>query len=75
MPKKIIGLDKKMKDDKALQDKVNSLKLLTIRNYAEKRGCVVSYIHKLIQENRVTRIKVDGVSFIEDKPEFDFEYR
>lgn len=39
--------------------------LQTIKNYADKHGVTTSYIYKLIKENKLYAVEIDGVKFID----------
>ena len=41
--------------------------LQTIKNYANKRGVTTSYIYKLIKEQKLETVEIDGVKFIDTK--------
>lgn len=43
--------------------KLNKLK--TIKNYADSEGVTTSYIYKLIKENKMESMSIDGVQFID----------
>lgn len=45
--------------------KVETAHLMTIKNYAADKGITASYIYKLIKENKMTCLMIDGVQFIE----------
>jgi hypothetical protein len=39
--------------------------LITVKNYAKDNDVSTSYIYKLIRENRMETVLIDGVHFIE----------
>lgn len=41
--------------------------LQTIKNYAGAQGVTPSYIYKLVKENKMTTVTIDGVQFIDTK--------
>lgn len=45
--------------------KINTENLVTIKNYSERQGVTSSYIYKLIKNNRITPVIIDGVKFID----------
>lgn len=45
--------------------KVETDKLMTIKNYAAKEGVTTSYIYKLIKEGKMSSFSIDGIQFIE----------
>ena len=45
--------------------KINTENLVTIRNYSERQGVTTSYIYKLIKDNKINPIYIDGVKFID----------
>ncbi len=45
--------------------KVEISNLMTIKNYAMKEGVTPSYIYKLIKENKMDSLIIDGIQFIE----------
>lgn len=47
--------------------KVDTSDLKTIKNYAVKHGITASYIYKLVKENRMQAVTIDGVQFIDTK--------
>ena len=46
-------------------NKVDILNLKNIKNYALKEGVTTSYIYKLIRENKLSAVDIDGVKFID----------
>lgn len=40
-------------------------KLKTIKNYAKEEGVTPSYIYKLIKEDKMEPVMIDGVQFID----------
>jgi len=45
--------------------KIDIEKLTTIKNYASKLNFTPAYIYKLIRENKIQAIVIDGVFFID----------
>jgi hypothetical protein len=45
--------------------KVDTNNLQTIKNYATERMVTPSYIYKLIKENKMQAVVIDGVQFID----------
>ncbi len=45
----------------------NSLTLLTVKNYAVREGVTASYIYKLVKENKMRVVTIDGVQFVDSK--------
>jgi hypothetical protein len=39
-------------------------KLKTIANYAAAQGVTTSYIYKLVKEQKIVTVEIDGVKFI-----------
>ncbi|MES2428612.1 MAG: hypothetical protein V4560_16640 [Bacteroidota bacterium] len=48
-------------------NKVDILNLKSIKNYALKVSVTTSYIYKLIRENKLSSVDIDGVKFIDIK--------
>ena len=46
-------------------DKVNIDKLQTVKNFAVSEGVTASYIYKLVRENKMELIEIDGVKFVQ----------
>lgn len=49
--------------------KIELENLLTINNYSKRQGVTTSYIYKLIKQNKITPVIINGVKFI-DKNKF-----
>jgi hypothetical protein len=47
--------------------KVEINNLHTVKNYAGKHNFSTSYIYKLIRENKLKSVEIDGVQFIDIK--------
>jgi hypothetical protein len=47
--------------------KVDVTNLQTIKNYAVKNGITPSYIYKLIKEEKMKVVMIDGVQFVDTK--------
>lgn len=45
--------------------KVDITSLQSIKNYASKTSVTTSYIYKLIKENKMDAVDIDGVKFID----------
>lgn len=45
--------------------KIETNNLKTIKNYAVSQGITASYIYKMIKENKMKSIFIDGVQFID----------
>jgi hypothetical protein len=45
--------------------KIDIDSLLTIKNYSKKLDVTTSYIYKLIKENKMQPVVIDGVQFID----------
>lgn len=45
--------------------KVDILSLQSVKNYASKTGVTTSYIYKLVKENKIDTVDIDGVKFID----------
>lgn len=46
-----------------MKKELNNLR--TIKNFANSKGWTTSYIYKMIKENRIEPIIIDGVKFID----------
>jgi len=44
--------------------KIDKTRLKTIKTYAESRGLTVQGVYKMVKEDRVPTVKIDGVVFI-----------
>lgn len=47
--------------------KVNSEQLKTIKNYAMQEKVTTSYIYKLVKEQKMQVVNIDGVQFVDVK--------
>ena len=45
--------------------KIDISRLMTIKNYALKEHVTPSYIYKLIKENKMEALIIDGIQFID----------
>jgi hypothetical protein len=45
--------------------KIDIMSLKSVKNYALKESVTTSYIYKLIKENRLDSVDIDGVKFID----------
>ncbi|MFP5043078.1 hypothetical protein [Parasediminibacterium sp. JCM 36343] len=48
-----------------MEGKINIEKLQTIKNYALEMGVTTSYIYKLVKENKMAVLVIDGVQFVQ----------
>lgn len=45
--------------------KIELTNLMTIKNYAKREGVTPAYIYKLIKQDRMASLSIDGIQFIE----------
>lgn len=45
--------------------KIDKTRLKTIKTYAESRGLTVQGVYKMVKEDRISTVKIDGVVFIQ----------
>jgi hypothetical protein len=45
--------------------KVDILSLKSVKNYATRESVTTSYIYKLVKENKMNAVDIDGVKFID----------
>lgn len=45
--------------------KIDKTKLMTVRNYALKKGVTVQQVYNWIKNKTVKEVKIDGVKFIQ----------
>jgi predicted DNA-binding transcriptional regulator AlpA len=39
--------------------------LITVGNYASKKGCTTQHIYRQIKEGKVPSVEIDGVKFVD----------
>lgn len=47
------------------QDRTDITALQTVKNYAISFGITPAYIYKLVKEQRMTLLEIDGVKFVD----------
>lgn len=53
--------------------KINTEKLLTVSNYSKLKNLSRQHVYRLINNNELTLVKIDGISFIYmDEKAIDF---